>query len=354
MASYHCTVKVGGKGSGGSHSDYISREGKYSKENARRYEDLDSTGSGNMPTWAEHNPAHFWNAADEHERANGAVYREIEIALPRELTPEQNRALVADFIAQELGDRHAYQWAIHVPRAALDGGEQPHAHIMYSERTRDGIERDPAQYFKRYNAKHPERGGCRKDSAGTEERLQATRERWANVQNAHLERHGHAVRVDHRSLKDQGIDREPEKHLGPKLARSMSQADVSAILERRAAEGQLERANQAVGLIDLSGDIAKAKAERVQVRQKMDAGMTDFMARFAAHQGAEKARKEAEKQKALEAERAREREIERQKQAEERRVLVEYQRMQRAQERREKERGQDYDSPRPRGPSMSR
>ena len=347
MASYHCTVKVGAKGSGGSHSDYIAREGKYSKENARRYEDLDSTGSGNMPAWAEHNPAHFWNAADEHERANGAVYREIEIALPRELTPEQNRALVADFIAQELGERHAYQWAIHVPRAALDGGKQPHAHIMYSERTRDEHDRDPAQYFKRYNSKHPERGGCRKDSAGTEERLQATRERWANVQNKHLERYGHADRVTHLSLKDQGIDREPEKHLGPKRARSMSQADVSALLERRAAEGQLERANQSVGLIDLSGDIRKAKAERAELAQTVDTGKADIRAMFAQHKAAELARKEAERQKALEAERAKAREMERQRMAEERAATL-----RELQQRREQER-EAAQRPR-RSPGMSR
>jgi len=145
-------------------------------------------------------------AADRHERANGATYREIEIALPRELNPDQRQALVLDFIRQEIGERHAHQWAIHNPGAALAGGEQPHAHLMYSERTVDGIEREAEQYFKRYNGTHPELGGCRKDSAGTEERLLETRQRWAEVQNAHLQQHGHAARVDHRSLADQGAD----------------------------------------------------------------------------------------------------------------------------------------------------
>ena len=350
MASYHCSVKVGAKGSGGSHSEYISREGKYSKGNARRYEDLDSTGYGNMPAWAEHNPVHFWHAADAYERANGAVYREIEIALPRELSSEQNRALVADFIRQELGDRHAYQWAIHVPRAALDGGKQPHAHIMYSERMIDGIDRDPAQYFKRYNSKAPERGGCRKDSAGTEERLQATRERWAEVQNTYLERHGHAVRVDPRSLKAQGIDREPEKHLGPKQARSMSQADISVLLERRAAEGQLERANQAVSLIDLSSDIAQARAERAELTQAVDTSKTDIRALFAQYKQEEQAKKEAERQKALEAERAKAREMERQKIEAERQHQLELQQRRKEQEQERLNRpGRGRD-----GPGMSR
>lgn len=41
---------------------------------------------------------------------------------------------------------------------------------MYSERTRDGIERDPDQYFKRFNSKQPERGGCKKaNTAKTEQ-----------------------------------------------------------------------------------------------------------------------------------------------------------------------------------------
>ncbi len=261
MASYHCTVKVGGKGKAAAHSAYLAREGKYSGR--ERYEDLEASGSGNMPKWAAHNPAHLWAAADAHERANGATYREIEAALPRELTPEQRRELVEDFIAQEIGDRHAYQWAIHTPEAALEGDEQPHVHIIYTERTVDGIDRDPEQYFKRYNAKNPERGGCRKDSAGTEERLQATRERWASVQNAHLERHGHEARVDHRSLKDQGIDRQPEKHLGGRGVRQLQEADLSALLERRAAEGERERAERQVSsIIDLSGDLAAAKADR--------------------------------------------------------------------------------------------
>lgn len=272
MASFHCSAKIGAKGSGGSHSDYITREGKYSKEKAGRYEDLEATESGNMPEWAVDNPAYFWRAADEYERANGSAYRELVVALPRELTPDQRRELVEDFVKQELGERHAYQWAIHTPKASLEGGEQPHAHIMYSERIRDEHERDPADYFKRANKKNPEKGGCVKASGGKKPaelkaELVATRERWANVQNAHLERHGHPDRVTHLSLKDQGIDRQPERHIGAKGVQRMAGADISALLERRAAEGQLERANKAVGLIDLSGDITKAKADRDQLRQ---------------------------------------------------------------------------------------
>jgi hypothetical protein len=270
MASYHLTAKIGAKGKAAAHAAYISREGKYSGR--ERYEDLEATSAGNMPKWAEHEPAHFWNAADEHERANGSAYREIEVALPRELTPNQRRELVEDFVRRELGEQHVYQWGIHNPKAALEKGEQPHAHIMYSERRLDGIERDPDQFFKRYNAKNPERGGAQKASGGKargamKDELLATRQRWAEVQNEHLARHGHEVRVDHRSLRDQGIDRTPEKHLGGAGVRALAQLDIAALLEHRAAEGERERAQQQVSsLIDLSGDLAAAKSDRARTQ----------------------------------------------------------------------------------------
>lgn len=290
MATYHLTANIGQKGKGAAHAAYIAREGKYS--GTSRYEDLEHTSSGNMPAWAAHNAAHFWQAADEYERANGSVYREIEIALPRELSPAQRVDLVEDFIKQEIGDKHAYQYAIHTPKAALEKGEQPHAHIMYSERIIDGIERDPEQYFKRYNAKTPEKGGAKKFSGGKSQEelkteLLAQRERWADLQNAHLEKNGHNERVDHRSLKDRGIDRAPEKHLGGSGVRSLNAYDISALLERRAAEGELERSQKDVSIIDLSGDIKRAKDERAGQQQKEAAVLTlaaQALERFKAEQ----------------------------------------------------------------------
>lgn len=263
MASYHCQAKIGGKGSGGSHAEYIAREGKYSGYD--RYEDLAAAGSGNMPNWAKEQPVDFWKSADEHERKNGSVYRELEIALPRELSLEQNKLLLADFIKREIGDKHAYQWAIHDKKAALEKGDQTHAHIMVSQRIVDGLDRDPDQYFKRYNAKNPEKGGARKDSGKHPAELTAellvTRKLWADVQNEHLAKHGHSVHVDYRSLEDQGIDRIPEPHFGPDRAAKMTQAEIALLLETRQIEGQRQRAQAELSalIVDLSGDIAAAR-----------------------------------------------------------------------------------------------
>jgi hypothetical protein len=287
MASYHLTAKISKKGKAAAHAAYIAREGKYSGRD--RYEDLEATASGNMPAWATHNAAYFWTAADEHERINGSAYREIEVALPRELTPGQRLELVQAFIEQEIGNKHAYQFAIHTPKAALEKDDQPHAHIMYSERIRDGIARDPEHYFKRYNAKNPEKGGAKKFSGGKsanelKAELLGLRERWAAMQNKHLEKHGHNDRVDHRSLKDQGIDREPEKHLGAIGVNRLNTHDISALLERRSAEGELERARREVSIIDLSGDLKRAKAERTDQQEAARALASKAMEKFKAEQ----------------------------------------------------------------------
>ncbi|HBA4972932.1 TPA: MobA/MobL family protein, partial [Escherichia coli] len=71
--------------------------------------------------------------------------------------------------------------------------------------------------------------------------LVALRSRWADVQNEHLARHGHESRVDHRSLKEQGIKRTPEVHLGPVHAANLNEGQIAAIQEHRAARQQ-ERA----------------------------------------------------------------------------------------------------------------
>ncbi len=265
MASYHLSVKTGGKGKAASHADYIAREGKYARE---KDNDLEHTESGNMPAWAVHKPSEFWKAADTFERANGCTYREIEIALPRELTPVQRLELVRDFVQQEIGDRHAYQFAIHNPQAAIEGGEQPHAHIMFSERLNDGIERDPQQYFKRGNTKNPERGGAKKTRFGetpTERKafLIAQRERWATLQNDHLERYQHTDRVDARSLKAQGLEREPERHFGAGQVRQFEPAQLHAVMERREAERQAQHCrDECNSVIDVTTTLREALSER--------------------------------------------------------------------------------------------
>jgi hypothetical protein len=88
---------------------------------------------------------------------------------------------------------------------------------MFSGRMLDGIDRDADQFFKRYNAKNPERGGCRKESSGDArgpEWVKQVRADWQDIANRHLAAAGQDARIDHRSNKDRGLDEAPGVHLG--------------------------------------------------------------------------------------------------------------------------------------------
>ena len=243
MASYHIQINTGAKGQALEHAQYIDREGPFTEE---RYGEVAARGHGNFPEWAGEDRAAFWRASDEFERANGNTYREYELALLRELTRAEQIALVQRFAEQELGSTRPYQWAIHTC-TARDGKEQPHVHLMFSDRQLDGIERGPEQFFKRYNAKNPERGGSRKATYGADKEeaarvYEGIRERWARVQNQALEQAGVEARVDHRSLAAQGIrDREPQLHRGPAVSGIEARGQVSEVGERQREQRQ-ERA----------------------------------------------------------------------------------------------------------------
>ena len=212
MAIGRLNVRVGKKGKGLAHVNYILREDKY-KPHAEKLEKLEKVGHGNMPEWAKNNPKLFWQLSDEFERENGSVYREHIIALPRELSEEQRLALVVEWIENEIGDKHPYSFAIHCPLAA-DHKEQPHVHLMFSERTHDGIERGADQFFKRFNRKYPERGGAEKSNknASWTDRKQVLKERrmrWQELCNTHLKQAGLKVRIDMRNYKERGLTQKP-------------------------------------------------------------------------------------------------------------------------------------------------
>lgn len=217
MALGRISIKVGTKGKALPHSKYILREDQYAPKN-NKLEKLEAVGHGNMPAWAEKNAKIFWEMADLHERKNGSTYREHIISLPRELDESQRLALVQDWIKQEIGDKYAYSFAIHNP-LALDGKEQPHCHLMFSERLLDGIERDPDQFFKRYNSKDPSKGGAKKDNTGLLDSVRKTlikeqRDRWENLCNEHLAKayefiHEPPPEINMRNWLEKGLNQKP-------------------------------------------------------------------------------------------------------------------------------------------------
>lgn len=247
MASFHFAFKAGPKGQGSRHAQYICREGAYS--NGDKAEELVYKEHGNMPAWAADDPQDFWKAADENERAGGRTYSEFEIDLPNELTQDQQIELAKEFVKKTLGKNHPYTYAIHTKRATIDGEKlNPHAHIMFTERKLDGYDRDRQQFFSRANPKNPDRGGTKKDREfHKKETPYRIRVEWADLQNKYLERYGHSVRVDARSLREQYKDavargdseraellnRIPERHLGPNVTNRVMR-DVNSHIQSAA------------------------------------------------------------------------------------------------------------------------
>ncbi|MFW1752644.1 MobA/MobL family protein [Acinetobacter baumannii] len=163
MASYHFSVKSKNKGYASGHYLYISRLMQYEGIRKTSHETIEHIEPGRcMPAFVK-DPIEFWQAADTYERANAKAYMEYEIALPNEFTPEQRKTLIETFLEKHVACfNYPHSYAIHNVKSRISGEDQPHCHLMFSLKADDGIERTAEQYFKRYNAKDPSKGGAKK------------------------------------------------------------------------------------------------------------------------------------------------------------------------------------------------
>ena len=265
-AIYHLNARTGSRSKGQSAraaAAYIQRTAEYSRDQDQA-DELVYTESGHMPAWAEADPTDYWDAADVYERANGRLFKRLEFALPVALTADEQQELAVGFARHLTADEHLpYTLAIHA-----GAGTNPHCHLLISERTNDRLERSPAQWFRRYNAAAPERGGARKtETLKPKAWLEATREAWAEQANQALERAGHAIRIDHRSLEAQGIERLPSLHLGP----TVQAMEARGIETERGAEAR-RREQVNAQLTDLGTQREEVGYERTSQREQLEPG----------------------------------------------------------------------------------
>jgi Ti-type conjugative transfer relaxase TraA len=149
----------------------------------------------------------LWNAVEAGEaRKDAQLSREVEFAIPRELTQEQGIELARDFVRQTFVDRGMIadlnvHWDI-----GEDGLARPHAHVMLTMRSVD------------------ENGfGAKVRDWNRTELLEQWREDWGVHVNERLAELGIDTRIDHRSLEAQGIDLEPQDKIGPAASRMAAQ-----------------------------------------------------------------------------------------------------------------------------------
>lgn len=177
----------------------------------------------------------FWNRVEDFEkRSDAQLAKDITIALPIELSREQNIELTRDFVADHITARGMVaDWVYH------DAPDNPHIHLMTTLRplTEDGF--GP----KKIAVTGPDGKPLRNDAgkivyelwAGGIDDFNAFRDGWFACQNRHLARAGLDITVDGRSFEKQGIDLTPTIHLGVGARAIERKADI----EGKAAE--LER-----------------------------------------------------------------------------------------------------------------
>jgi len=135
----------------------------------------------------------------------------FDLALPHELTLEQNIFLMKDFVREQFVRKgFAVDWAVHAPDPRGDD-RNFHSHVLVPLRKVDG------QSFG--NKVRYSRSDLRQQNI-------VWRKAWENLVNRHLARYGHKAKIDARSLKDQGSKRAPSKHHGVRSKAKRSSLDA--------------------------------------------------------------------------------------------------------------------------------
>lgn len=232
MAIYHCSIKIISRGKG--KSAVAAAAYRAGETITNEYDGIthDYTRKGGvvhteilLPKYAPKeyaNRSTLWNAVKRIEKnKNAQLAREIELALPVELSREQNISLVREYVK-----RHFVSAGMCSDICIHDKGDgNPHAHIMLTLRPFEQDGSWGAKSRKEYLLdKHGERIRLKSGEFKTRKvdmvdwnehtKAEEWRAAWADAVNAALERQGLEERVDHRSFLRQGEEETPTVHLG--------------------------------------------------------------------------------------------------------------------------------------------
>lgn len=241
MAIYHFSAKIISRGTGRSAvaaAAYRAAERLHDERLGRAHDFSNKTGVVHsevmLPEGAPErlaDRATLWNEVEAAEKRKDAqLAREVEFAIPREMTREQGIALARDFVQREFVDRGMIadvnvHWDI-----GADGEAKPHAHVMLTLREVDG-----------------EGFGAKVRDWNATALLQHWRGAWADHVNARCASLGIEARIDHRSYADQGVALEPQHKIGAAGARREAKGEDA---ERAEDHRDIARSNGAVILSD--------------------------------------------------------------------------------------------------------
>lgn len=283
MAIYHCTCKIISRGQGRSavgaaayrsgeklYNEYDGIEHDYTKKGGVVYSEI---------MLCENAPKEYqdrqtlWNAVEQIEKSSKAqLAREYEVALPVELSREEQIKLVRDFAKESFVDNGmCVDFSIHDKE---DGN--PHAHIMLTTRP---IEQDNSWGVKQKKEYILDKNGQKQydkkkqtykcktvktTNWDSKEFLQRSRESWAEKVNQELEKKSLPQRIDHRSLKEQGVDRVPTIHEGG--ARKLEKRGIKT--DRGKINREIKTANGQMQTIDIL--TKQTQKEIINIREDIE------------------------------------------------------------------------------------
>lgn len=283
MAIYHCTCKIISRGQGRSavgaaayrsgeklYNEYDGIEHDYTKKGGVVYSEI---------MLCENAPKEYqdrqtlWNAVEQIEKSSKAqLAREYEVALPVELSREEQIKLVRDFAKENFVDNGmCVDFSIHDKE---DGN--PHAHIMLTTRP---IEQDNSWGVKQKKEYILDKNGQKQydkkkqtykcktvktTNWDSKEFLQRSRESWAEKINQELEKKSLPQRIDHRSLKEQGVDRVPTIHEGG--ARKLEKRGIKT--DRGKINREIKTANGQMQTIDIL--TKQTQKEIINIREDIE------------------------------------------------------------------------------------
>ncbi|WP_316188718.1 Ti-type conjugative transfer relaxase TraA [Bradyrhizobium sp. SZCCHNS1054] len=243
MAIYHLHVKVIGRKAGSSavasaayrsgsrvRDERLGREQDFSAKRGVVHSEILLPENAPL-AWSDRE--RLWNDVEAHERRKDAqLAREVEFALPRELSEAQGIELARDFVRGEfVGLGMIADLNVHWDRAE-DGMPKPHAHVMLTMRAVD--ENGFGQKVRDWNRT---------------EMVERWRRRWAELANERLAELDIDAQIDHRSLEAQSIALEPQSQIGAPAKR----------IEVRSIAGEGSEADRA----EMHREIARGNGARI-------------------------------------------------------------------------------------------
>ena len=317
IAIYHCSIKIVSRGKG--KSAVAAAAYRSGEKLTNEWDGLthDYTKKGGVVHSEILLPAHappafsdrstLWNSVELSEKSNNAqLAREVEIALPVELSREEQTRLVREYCSSQFVSKGMIaDFNLHDT-----GGGNPHAHILLTMRPLDEkgawLPKSKKEYVLDENGEKIRLPSGRYKTRKVDlvdwnnrENAEVWRRAWADLANEFLAQNNRPERIDHRSYERQGIEQIPTVHVGV----SATQMEKKGIVtERGELNRNIKAANRILreirrlvrGLKDWIAELKERKAALLEAlaearAQASEPTIPQLLARYMEQRGEERA-----------------------------------------------------------------